>query len=145
VISATASSSTAYAAPNSPNATASSTSINDKSTLHRIHVIGNTLIEEGEAEGTFKGRVKISVDVEPERSSATSQFALYLPGGDLLGHASGKASTGKEGWASFGGEMWIDHGTGRYAHASGSGKMYGALNRRTDILVVQVTGRVRGL
>jgi hypothetical protein len=125
--------------------TARSTSINDKSKLHLIQVIGNTLIEEGDTEGTLKGRVKIRLNLEAERISATSRFAMYLPGGDLLGHASGKATAGKGGWESFGGAMWIDHGTGRYAHASGSGKMYGALNRHTYVLVVQVQGTARGL
>jgi hypothetical protein len=113
--------------------------------LHRVHVIGNTLIEEGKAKGTLKGRVKIRLTLEVERRSATSRLTMYLRGGDLLGHASGRATTGKEGWESFGGEMWIDHGTGRYAHASGSGQMYGALNRNSDVLIVQVTGRARGL
>ncbi len=70
---------------------------------------------------------------------------MYLPGGDLFGHANGKATTPKEGWESFGGKMWIDHGTGRYAHASGSGTMYGALDRHTYVLVVHVTGQARGL
>jgi hypothetical protein len=127
----------------SPDArTARSTSINDKSKLHLIQVIGNTLIEEGDTEGTLKGRVKIRLNLEAERNSATSHFAMYLPGGDLLGHASGKATTGKEGWESFGGAMWIDHGTGRYAHASGSGKMYGAFNRHSHVLIVQAIGRL---
>jgi hypothetical protein len=123
---------------------AHSISINDKSTLHRVKAIGNTLIEEGNAEGTLKGRVKISLDLE-EVGSATSHFVMYLPGGDLLGHASGKAAAPKGGWESFGGKMWIDHGTGRYAHASGSGKLYGALNRHTSVLVVQVMGSASGL
>jgi hypothetical protein len=123
---------------------ARSTSINDKSTLHRVKTIGNTLIEEGNAEGTLKGRVKLSLDLEEVRS-ATSHFVMYLQGGDLLGHATGKATIPKGYWESFGGNMWIDHGTGRYAHASGSGKMYGVLNRRTYVLIVQVTGRTRGL
>jgi hypothetical protein len=133
----------ARAASKSPDARAAHwTSINDKSTLHRVRAIGNTLVEEGNAEGTLKGRVNIRIDLEAERASATSRFAMYLSGGNLFGHASGKATTGKEGWESFGGKMWIDHGTGRYAHASGSGKMYGALNRRTYVLVVQVIGRL---
>lgn len=137
---------TARATSKSPDArTARSISINDKSRLHRVRAIGNTLIEEGNTEGTLKGRVKIRLDLEAERNSATSQFAIYLPGGDLLGHATGKATTGKEGWESFGGKMWIDHGTGRYTHASGSGKMYGALNRHTYVLIVQVTGTAHGL
>lgn len=121
-----------------------STSVNDKSTLHRVKVIGNTLIEEGNAEGTLKGRVKISLYLG-EVGSTTSHIVMYLPGGDLFGHANGKATTPKEDWESFGGKMWIDHGTGRYAHASGSGTMYGALNRHTYALVVHVTGQARGL
>jgi hypothetical protein len=125
--------------------TAHSISINDKSKLHRVQVIGNTLIEEGNAGGTLTGRVRIRLNIEAEGSSATSRFTMYLPGGDLFGHASGKATPGKEGWESFGGAMWIDHGTGRYAHASGTGKMYGALNRHTDVLIVQVTGHAHGL
>lgn len=138
-------------APNAARATlksgaraARSISIDDKATLHRVKAIGNTLIEEGDAEGTLKGHVKISLDLE-EAGSATSHFTLYLSGGDLLGHASGKATTPKGGWESFGGKMSIDHGTGRYAHASGSGKMYGALNRHTYVLDVQVAGHASGL
>jgi hypothetical protein len=143
---ATLASGTPYVKSKSPDArTARSISIDDKSKLHRVQVIGNTLIEEGNAEGTLKGRVKIRLNLEAERSSATSHFAMYLSGGDLLGHANGKATAGKEGWESFGGEMWIDDGTGRYAHASGSGKMYGAINRHTDVLIVQVTGHAQGL
>jgi hypothetical protein len=144
-IAATPTSGAAHATSKSLGAKAArSISINDKSTLHRVKTIGNTLIEEGDAEGTLKGRVKISLDLE-EVGSATSHFTLYLSGGDLLGHASGKATTPKGGWESFGGKMWIDHGTGRYAHASGSGKMYGALNRHTFVVTVQVTGHASGL
>jgi hypothetical protein len=135
-----------HATPRSLGAIAArSTSINDKSTLHRVQAIGNTLIEEGNTEGTLRGRVRIRLNLEAESSSATSHFAMYLSGGDLLGHANGRATIGKGGWESFGGEMWIDRGTGRYAHASGSGRLYGALNRRNDVLVVQVIGRARGL
>lgn len=144
-IPATLTPSAARATSKSPDANAErSISINDKSTLHRVKAIGNTLVEEGNAEGTLKGRVKISLDLE-EVGSATSHFVMYLPGGDLIGHANGKATTPKGGWESFGGKMWIDHGTGRYAHASGSGKLYGALNRHTSALVVQVTGHTSGL
>ncbi len=136
----------ARATPRSLGATvARSTSINDKSTLHRVQTIGNTLIEEGNAEGTLRGRIRIRLNLEAESSSATSHFAMYLSGGDLLGHANGRATMGREGWESFSGELWIDRGTGHYAHASGSGKLYGALNRRNYVLVVQMRGRARGL
>lgn len=134
----------ASAAPDASTA-AGWTSIAEKSTLHRVKVIGNTLVEEGDVQGTLGGRVEIHLDIEAERDSATSQFVMYLSGGELVGHAVGKATAGKNGWVSFGGDMWLGHGTGRYAHATGSGRMYGALDRRDDVLVVQVTGRAHGV
>jgi hypothetical protein len=121
------------------------TPVSDHARLHGVGAYGNTLIEEGRVEGTLQGRVKVRLNIEVENRTATSRFTFYLRGGNLVGHASGKATTGEEGWESFGGEMWLDHGTGRYAHASGSGRMYGALNRNTDVLIVQVVGRARGL
>jgi hypothetical protein len=124
---------------------AHSTALSDNATLHLIHAIGNTLIEQGNAKGTLKGRVKIRLHLNASGASATAHFIMYLPGGHLLGHANGRATTGKNGWESFSGTMRIDPGTGRYAHASGSGKMYGALNRHTDTLIVQVRARARGL
>lgn len=124
---------------------AHSTPIKDKATLHLVHSIGNTLIEQGNAKGTLKGHVKIRLHLDVGGNTATSHFIMYLPGGHLLGHASGRATMGKHGWESFSGTMKLDHGTGRYTHASGSGKMYGALNRRTDALIVQVIGHARGL
>ena len=38
--------------------------------------------------------------------------------------------------------MTLSHGAGKYAHASGVGKMYGALYRRNDTLEVQTTGNL---
>jgi len=125
--------------------TASTMAVSDHARLHGVGAYGNTLIEEGRVEGTLQGRVKVRLNIEVENRTATSRFTFYLRGGNVVGHASGRATTGEEGWESFGGEMWLDHGTGRYAHASGSGRMYGALNRNSDVLIVQVMGRARGL
>jgi hypothetical protein len=83
----------------------------------------------------------LNINVEAE--TATSGFTLYPRGGSVTGHAAGKATSGQGGWESFSGTYRLDRGTGRYAHASGSGNMYGALYRRNDRLIVQTIGHMR--
>jgi len=116
--------------------------VKDKSKLHLIKAVGETLIEEGAASGTLPGRVRIQLNLNVEELTATSRFTLYVHGGTLTGQAAGKATSGHGGWESFSGKMTLSHGTGRYAHASGVGKMYGALYRRNDTLEVQTTGNL---
>jgi hypothetical protein len=118
-------------------------SVRDSSELHLVRAIGETLLEEGKTTGTLPGTVRTRIDLNAGAGTATSRFTFYLTGGSLTGRASGVANSGQGGWESFAGTMWLDRGTGRYAHASGSGKMYGALYRRNDRLKVQAIGRLR--
>ena len=115
-------------------------SVHDSSELHLVKAVGNTLIEEGKATGTLPGTVSTRLDINVEEGTATSSFTFHLRGGSLTGHASGSASPGRGGWESFSGTMLLTSGTGRFAHASGRGKMYGALYRRNDRLKVQTLG-----
>ncbi len=117
-------------------------SVRDKAELHRVRSFGETLIEEGKATGTLPGTVKIRLDIDSARATATASFTIYLAGATLSGRSAGTASGGHGGWESFSGKMTLTRGTGRYAHASGTGSMYGAIYRRTDRLVVQEYGQV---
>jgi hypothetical protein len=117
-------------------------SVHDSSELHLVHAVGNTLIEEGRARGTLPGTVRIRLNIDVERGTASSRFTIYTRGGSLSGYAQGEAHPGRGGWESFSGTTRLEHGTGRYAHASGTGKMYGALYRRNDRLIVQTIGRL---
>lgn len=117
--------------------------VRDSSELHLVKAVGNTLSEEGQVTGTLPGTVNTQLDIDVETGSATSSFTFHLRGGLLRGHASGTATAGHGGWESFSGTMLLTRGTGRYAHASGSGKMYGALYRRNDRLKVQAIGSLR--
>jgi hypothetical protein len=117
--------------------------VRDRAELHRVRTFGETLIEEGKTTGTLAGTVKIRLNIDSERGTASAEFTLYLSGATLTGHSSGKANGGRGGWESFSGKMWLTRGTGRYAHASGSGNMYGAIYRRTDRLIVQEYGQLR--
>lgn len=38
--------------------------------------------------------------------------------------------------------MTVNHGTGRYSHARGHGGFYGVVNRRTNAILIQTTGRL---
>jgi hypothetical protein len=115
-------------------------SVRDKAELHRVRAVGETLIEEGRTSGTLPGTAKIRIDINAANGTATAQWSFYLQGGTLRGHSSGTSRGGHGGWESFSGKVWLERGSGRYAHASGTGTMYGAINRRTGRLIVQEFG-----
>jgi hypothetical protein len=118
-------------------------SVHDSSELHLVHAVGNTLIEEGRVTGTLPGNARIRLNIDVATGTATSRFTIYTRAGSLSGYARGEAHPGRGGWESFSGRTRLEHGTGRYAHASGTGTMYGALYRRNDRLIVQTFGRLR--
>jgi hypothetical protein len=117
-------------------------SVHDSSELHLIKAVGETLIEEGTVSGNLPGSVRTQVNINAAAGRAASSFTFHFKDGSLTGHANGKATSGSGGWESFSGTMKLEHGTGSYAHASGLGKMYGALNRRNDQLKVQAIGQI---
>jgi hypothetical protein len=109
----------------------------DTAHLHLVSSQGSSLLEQGSASGTLPGRVKVRFDVGP---TVTASFAIYTKDGALQGHGAGKLRSAGL-YATFGGWLHITGGTGRYAHARGSGGLYGAINRNTDALTVQTTGK----
>ena len=116
--------------------------IHDSAKLHLVHAVGSTLLEAGYATGTLPGSAKVSIDIDASRDSATSTFTIELARGSISGRGSGTAHQGTGSWESFRGTDSHIHGTGQYAHASGSGTLYGAINRRNDELQVQVLGEL---
>jgi hypothetical protein len=113
--------------------------VRDEAHLRLVNTAGEVLEEEGPATGALPGKVKARFEVG---TSITGSFIVYPNGGgSITGHGSaGLHSTGT--YASFGGTLTVSHGSGRYAHAHGSGGLYGTVNRRTDALVIQTTGRL---
>jgi hypothetical protein len=111
----------------------------DEAHLHITHSSGELLQEEGTATGALPGTVRVRFRIA---TSVSGSFTIYpRGGGSISGQASGRLhSTGT--YASFGGSITISHGTGRYAHTHGHGGFYGTVNRRTDALVIQTTGRL---
>jgi hypothetical protein len=111
-------------------------SVNDTGHLHLLKAFGSTLLEEGAAAGTLPGLAKVRLLVG---STVIASFTIQTKYGTIYG--SGRAALHSSGrYASFGGSLSVSHGTGSYAHAHGSGKLYGAIDRRTSSLTVQTVG-----
>jgi hypothetical protein len=122
-------------------AAARTSSVNDKARLTLVGGSGNTLIEEGRSYGSLPGRIRVSLRLNG--TTVASGFTLYLSGGSITGHGNGKLNVGRGTYASFAGWLTISRGTGRYRHASGSGNLYGAINRNDDSAIVQAVGHLR--
>ncbi len=114
--------------------------VNDKAHLTLKNPSGSsaTLLEEGPALGNLPGTVRARLTVGAE--VVTAGFTIYLHGGTISGHSSAKLNAGRGEFASFGGSLTVSHGSGRYAHASGHGGLFGTINRNTDNATVQVVG-----
>lgn len=116
-------------------AAARTVSINDNGELIKVHAAGEIITEEGKVSGTLPGTAKVRLDIGAEL--VTASFRITVRGvGSIVGHASAKLSSpGRK--ASFRGTLTVRGGTGRYAHARGTGKLYGVIERVSDKLTVQ--------
>ncbi|MHB1569510.1 MAG: hypothetical protein ACYC0H_09935 [Solirubrobacteraceae bacterium] len=119
---------------------AKSQNVDDAAHLHLIASHGgNALIETGKATGTLPGTVTVSLTIHTR--TANSSFTIAVKGGgSISGKGAGVLKTGKGGYASFGGSITVTGGTGKYAHASGKGGLYGTIYRLNDSMTVKVTG-----
>ncbi len=114
-------------------------SVDDTGHLRLLHASGSILQEEGPASGTFPGDVKVRLVV---RATVTASFTIEPGAGGSIGGRGSATLHSTLRYSSFGGSLIVEHGTGRYAHAHGSGRLYGVIDRRTDALTVQTTGQL---
>jgi hypothetical protein len=120
--------------------TARTLSAYDTVHLHLVRSSGAEIVEEGSAHGTLVGSVRGRFNVGP---TVTAVFTIHLRGGgSISGRGEGTLHNGHGGYESFGGTLSITGGTGRYSHARGRGGFYGTLNRATEAMVVQTTGKL---
>jgi hypothetical protein len=118
---------------------AASASVKDEGKLHLIKSSGSTLYDEGNAHGTLPGKVKIRFryDGNPQVSA---QITIYAHGGSILADGSARLSNPSSQAPSFKGTIAIGSGSGRYARAHGSGRLYGVFYRRSYAITVQTEG-----
>jgi hypothetical protein len=113
--------------------------VNDSGHLHLLHAYGEVINEEGKASGTLPGTVFVHMTVGA--ANVTASFTIRSAGGGSIeGHGQAVLHSSTL-YSSFAGTLSVSHGTGRYSHAHGTGKLYGTIER-TPIkhLTVQTTG-----
>lgn len=113
--------------------------VTDEAHLHVTHTSGELLQEEGHAIGALPGTVRVSFRVG---TSVTGSFTIYPRGGGSISGQGSARLHSTSMYASFGGSMLVNHGTGRYAHVHGRGGFYGTVDRHNDSLVLQTTGQL---
>jgi hypothetical protein len=116
-------------------------SVRDEGHLHLVSSSGSNLIEEGPISGTIPGRARVSFNVGP---TVYASFTIYVQsGGSISGRGHG-ALHSTSAYSTFGGSLSVTHGTGRYAHAYGTGGLYGAINRKSSAypMTVQTVGEL---
>ncbi len=113
--------------------------VKDEGHLHSVHSSGAELVEEGQVAGTIPGKVKVSFDIG---ATITAKFTIYANGGGSISGSGGGALHSTSVSSSFGGSLKVTSGSGRYAHAHGSGNLYGVINRKTYALTVQAVGKL---
>ena len=137
--------STSAAWPSAPAETARTLNVTDTAHLHYVRESGSMLVDEGTATGALPGKVKVRFSVG---ATVKASFAIYTHNGNLLGHGTAALSEHKQQpghtnvYASFAGTITVSTGTGRYAHAHGSGGLYGTINRKTYAVTIQTTGNL---
>jgi hypothetical protein len=115
------------------------TSVKDEGHLHMVSESGSNLLEEGPVTGTIPGRVRVSFNIG---ATVKATFTIYASGGGSISGRGQGALHSTSLYSSFGGSLTVTHGTGRYVHASGSGGLYGVIDRKTYALTVQTVGKL---
>lgn len=120
---------------------ASVLNVQDTGHLRFVHASGSVIIDEGPVSGSFPGsvRVRFLYDGEP---TVSARFTITGHGGSISARGTGTLSSPTSATPSFGGNMTITGGSGRYAHVRGGGQLFGVYNRRSYALTVQAVGKL---
>jgi len=107
--------------------------------LHLVQVEGSELEEAGPVTGVLSGTARGELHLG---AVFKASFTIETRNGSITGE--GTAIPGAaHSYQSFAGTFTVTRGSGRYAHIHGPAQhLYGVLDRRTDSVVIQTTGRL---
>ena len=122
-------------------ATAAHTTVRDEGSLHFLSDEATLIVDEGKLSGTLpgSGRVYFTYNGSP---NVSARFTIHARGGNVYGAAKCLLSNPNSPTPSFRGALQIVGGSARYAHARGSGELFGVFHRRGYGLVVQAIGKL---
>jgi hypothetical protein len=123
-----------------PAASAGQMTVRDEGHLKFVRSSGTQLIDEGPISGTIQGHVRVRFTYTGDPNVAAS-LTIYAAHGSINVRATGRMSSPTSLHPSFKGQLAIVGGTGRYAHASGKGELFGVFYRRNYAMVVQTIGK----
>ncbi|HEV7938731.1 MAG TPA: hypothetical protein VGP18_12020 [Solirubrobacteraceae bacterium] len=124
-----------------PAQAARTTSVRDEGSLRFASDEATLIVDEGRLSGTLpgSGRVYFTYNGSP---NVSARFTIHTAGGTVDGTAKCRLNNPNSPTPSFRGALVIAGGSGRYAHARGSGELFGVFHRRGYGLVVQAIGRL---
>jgi hypothetical protein len=106
--------------------------------LHLVQVEGSELSEEGPVSGVLTGTARGALHLG---AIFIASFTIHTRNGSITGRGTA-IPHGTDRYQSFAGSFSATGGSGRYVHISGRAGLYGVLDRRTDSIVIQTTGRL---
>ncbi len=116
--------------------------LNDSGHLRETSHKGFNLYESGKASGTIGGTVSLHLDVV-STNRVTAELTVYASGGGSMSGTASGSYRNNGATASFSGSLSITHGTGKYAHARGSGISFsGTIERLHGSVTVRVNGHL---
>ncbi len=120
---------------------AHTTSVRDEGSLHFLSDEATLIVDEGSLSGTLPGtgRVYFTYNGSP---NVSAHFTIRTRGGNVYGAAKCRLNNPNSPTPSFRGALVILGGSGRYAHARGSGELFGVFHRHGYGLIVQAIGRL---
>lgn len=116
--------------------------VRDEGRLHYLADDATTIVDEGPVRGTIPGKARVYF-VYNGSPTVSAHFTIRASGGSLNGWARCRLHNPSSRIPSFRGALHVTGGSGRYAHARGSGELFGLFYRRGYGLVVQAIGSLR--
>jgi hypothetical protein len=116
-------------------------SVRDEGHLRFVGAQAKALIDTGALAGTLPGQARVRF-VYNGSPNVSASFTIRATAGTISGSAHARLNNPSSPTPSFRGALQITGGSGRYAHARGSGELFGVFHRHGYGLVFQAIGRL---